>query len=261
MNKKEKLLLELVNKYTNEYVEEPIVQAMKNGYIDVFLRVGNARVLLEVIKDYNTPCSHEINKLSIQNVTEDDINRLEEITCNGHQWRENDDLFFGKLLAKTCNKKCLLPFLYRQLNWVCISMLAAQYLSSLIIMRSSLELLINVATPKRSGGMTERIRSIEYLSSNEQDQIKGLWDTLCSWDHPYEKWLKKICTKYIMYKPIHHMALFEECAGLFDKILDVYCIMAIEHFQLNIENNIKQKEHPALILDNYPFLASRISKD
>ncbi len=258
MKKDEKYILELVNKYTNEYVGEPIVQAMKNGYIDVFLRVGNVLLLLAVIKDSSIPCSHEINKLSFQNVTEDDISRLGKLACKD-QWDENDGSYFGKILSKTCDKKCLLPFIYRQLNWICISILAAQYLSSIIIMRSSLELLINLATPDRSSGMKKRIESLTYLSNSEHKQIYRLWEILCSWDHPYEKWLKNICTTYMMHKPLHHMGYFEECASLFDKMLDVYCIIAIEHFHLNIENNIKQKEHSALKLDNYPFLTSRIS--
>lgn len=259
-NKEKKMetqIIRLVMEYAKSYADEPIMQSIKEDF-SVSLRIGNARVLLKITEMSITPCSHEIDKLRIQSLKIEEIDRLEKLS-NLKEWKEEDRSLFRKTIAKTCSKKCLLPFLYHQMNWICISILAAQYLNSVIIMRSSLEFLINVSTPTRSGGMRERISNLKYFSADEQDEIYELWKNLCSWSHPYENWIKKICPIFISYKPMYHSALFKECIELFEKILDVYCVIVIEHYHMDLKKFSKIKDGLPLQLEYYPMLLKRLS--
>ena len=76
-----------------------------------------------------------------------------------------------ELLKNDSSKKHLLSYLLRELNWVTISILSASYISAHVLLRSSFELLIGIAT-KVNGKMGERIESIEFLSIEEQKIVK-----------------------------------------------------------------------------------------
>lgn len=127
-------------------------------------------------------------------------------------------------------------------------------------MRSSLEFLINVSAPTKSGSMKKRINGIEYFSTDEKDEIYRLWKKLCSWVHPYESWIKKMCPIYISCEPLrYHPVLFEECVELLEKVIDVYCVIIIEHYHMDLKRFFKTKNGLPLQLEYYPMSLKRLS--
>jgi hypothetical protein len=125
-------------------------------------------------------------------------------------------------------------------------------------MRSVFELLINLATTQ-SGGMSKRVDGVPYLTLDEKRTIKRTWKELCSWGHPYEKWLENICPIYISYKPImYHPKHFEGCVNLLEKIIDIYLVVSKEYFGMDTDR-LREKNKGGLIdFSAFPIFQSRM---
>jgi hypothetical protein len=165
-------------------------------------------------------------KLAILNevIESEDFNELQERI----NIEEVEDVF-----SDFSSRKCLLTYLSRELNWITISILSASYVSSMILMRATFELITGIAS-RDTGGMVCRIASISFVNESEKDALKKLWNRLCAWGHPYGKWLKEICPIYSAHEPVYHKALCEMCIGELEKIVDFYVVVALAKYEIKI---------------------------
>ena len=112
---------------------------------------------------------------------------------------------------------------------------ATDYIGSIVLMRALFELLIGISTEEKSS-MSERIKSIKFLSNHEQQDLKALWNNLNSWTHPYGKWLNNVCPKLYGTGRNHNRQLFIECLEFSNKILDFMLLVAVEVLLLSIDS-------------------------
>ena len=136
------------------------------------------------------------------------------------------------IISNQINKKHLLSYLLREIDWIAVSILSASYISSLILIRSIFELLIGIATNK-IGSMSERIKSIDYLSEEEHKSIKKCWDKLNAWAHPYGKWEKNVCPIYYSHVPLYHPTHYKECISTLTTLTDFFLTIATEKFKIS----------------------------
>jgi len=115
---------------------------------------------------------------------------------------------------------------------------ATDYLGGIILLRSIFELLIGIATTENSSIMRAKIFSINYLESNEKDNLQTLWNELSAWAHPYGKWTKNICPILYGCGQNYHQEMFSRCLSYSDQILDLLLVITIDHFKLSPENYI-----------------------
>jgi hypothetical protein len=115
---------------------------------------------------------------------------------------------------------------------------ATDYLGGIILLRSIFELLIGIATTENSSIMRAKIFSINYLESNEKDNLQTLWNELSAWAHPYGKWTKNICPILYGCGQNYHQETFRQCLSYSDQVLDLLLVITIDHFKLNPENYI-----------------------
>ena len=114
---------------------------------------------------------------------------------------------------------------------------ATYYLGGIILLRSIFELLIRIATTENSS-MRAKISSINYLESNEKDNLQTLWNELSAWAHPYGKWTKNICPILYGCGQNYHQETFKRCLSYSDQVLDLLLVITIDHFKLSPKNYI-----------------------
>jgi len=246
-----KKLKNLIAVYLNSLAIKPAMESIDNNP-SVAFRLGNILVTLGKSMEIMRSSMHEFNELECSQVPEKDLQRLKDIT-EKNEWSENDFTFFGNIISKTCSKKCLLPYIHRQINWIAVSICNASYLSALILMRSIFELMINLLASKEKEGTREKINSILIFGDETKKEVKKTWELLCSWNHPYKKWLKSMCSKYIAHKPLYHPEHFQSSVVFLEKIIDLYLIVCKENFKMNVAVFQKEIEKNLIDLSNYPL--------
>ena len=231
---------------------------MKSVEEDILVgyKLGNVLVLLNASEQSIGNIGYEFSPVQSSDINGGDIQRLKHIT-EKEECSQCDIDFIGHLTSITCSKKCLLPYIDRQMNWIVVSILCASYLSSIVLMRSIFELLINVSTTQ-NGSMGTRIKGISFLDNDEKRAIKRTWDELCSWNHPYKKWLENMCPIYISNKPMYHPKYFEDCVNLLEKIQDLYLVISKEHFKMDIGVFHQQGKEVPIDLSDLPLFRRKI---
>ena len=111
---------------------------------------------------------------------------------------------------------------------------ATDYLGSIILMRSLFELLIGIST-EVTGGMAERLDSIEFLYSDEKKSLKKFWRILCERAHPYRKWLKEVCPIAYGSGRAYQPHMFKQCLAYSDNLLDFMLTAIVEILHLSSE--------------------------
>ncbi|MHC4479276.1 MAG: hypothetical protein ACYTEL_26960 [Planctomycetota bacterium] len=137
------------------------------------------------------------------------------------------------IFSEFCSRKCLLTYLAREVKWIAISIFSASYVSSMILMRATFELIVGIAS-RDTDGMVSRIASISFIDESEKDTLKKVWYRLCAWGHPYGKWLKDICPIYSAHEPIYHKALCNMCIEELEKIVDFYVVVALAKYEIKL---------------------------
>lgn len=154
MSEEYKMPLEQMRQVLNREVVEPFIESMCTD-IEVSLKLSNALYLTRFTEILITESlSNQVKSSQIPR------NIKEQFLFLG---------YFGKLYQSS---------LYL--------LGATDYLGSIVLMRSLFELLVGIST-EITGSMKERISSIDFLSSEEKNNVKKFWDNLCSWSHPYGK--------------------------------------------------------------------------
>jgi len=176
---------------------------------------------------------------------------MEEFIKTGNFTQEASDI-----MELFSSRKHLFTYLIREFQWVVISILAASYLSAHVIMRSVFELLVGIAT-KQTGVMSERINSIEFLSSEEKKDVKKLWKALNGWAHPYNKWTKEICPIFISHEPMYHPELCRQCLEEIEKLVDLLLVIGIEKFEIRSQDISSPVKNHEFDTSNLPFFQKR----
>ncbi len=169
-----------------------------------------------------------------------------------------------KIINQHINKKHLLSYLIREINWISVSILSASYISSLILIRSIFELLIGIAT-SQAGSMAGRIESINYLSKEEHKLIRDAWNKLNAWAHPYGKWEKEICPVYYSNHPLYHPKIYRECFSCLALLTDLFLTITVERFKISpkeIMDSSKQvgSEIIADYFEKFPLFINRLKR-
>jgi len=149
--------------------------------------------------------------------------------------KKHDDA--GETIEAVREKTLFLGYLGRLYKSALLLIGATDYLGGIILLRSIFELLIGIATTE-NGGMRAKISSINYLESNEKDNLQTLWNELSAWAHPYGKWTKNICPILYGCGQNYHQEMFRRCLSYSDQILDLLLVITIDHFKLSPENYI-----------------------
>ena len=111
---------------------------------------------------------------------------------------------------------------------------ATDYLGSIILMRSLFELLIGIST-EVTGGMADRLDSIEFLDSDEKKSLNKFWRTLCERAHPYGKWLKEVCPIAYGSDRVYQSHMFKQCLAYSDNLLDFMLTVIVEILHISSE--------------------------
>jgi len=156
------------------------------------------------------------------------------------------------------SQKYLLAYVSREVNWIIVSIMSASYISSLILMRSLFELLVNVAT-RTKGNMKDRIHSILFLQEDEHKKILKLWYRLCGWSHPHGRWVKEVCPVYATHAPSFHKRLCEHCLDELCCLVDIYAVIALCKYEISIDPSSQPMQDPSAILNGLGMLEKRIA--
>jgi len=124
-------------------------------------------------------------------------------------------------------------------------------------MRSIFELTINLLANNTEVGMSEKIDNISFFDDNQKRGIKKTWRSLCSWSHPYEKWLKNMCSRYMAHPPLYHPEHFKTSIEFLEEVMDLFLVVCKEHFKMNIKNLGKRIETQWIDLSKFRLFASR----
>jgi hypothetical protein len=155
-------------------------------------------------------------------------------------------------------QKYLLRYVLREFNWIIVSIMSASYISSLVLMRSLFELLINVAT-RKTGNMKDRVDSISFLHKDERKEILKLWRRLCAWSHPHGRWIKEVCPFLQQHTPFFHKRLCELCLDELCCLVDIYAVTALCKYGISIDPSSQPLRDPNATLNGLGMLKKRIA--
>jgi hypothetical protein len=144
----------------------------------------------------------------------------------------------GETIEAVREKTLFLGYLGKIYKSALLLIGTTDYVGGIILLRSIFELLIGIATTENSSIMSAKIFSINYLESNEKDNLQTLWNELSAWAHPYGKWTKNICPILYGCGQNYHQETFRQCLSYSDQVLDLLLVITIDHFKLNPENYI-----------------------
>jgi hypothetical protein len=253
----------VVSKYLDTYVSMPALETVTKN-VEGQARVASLGSLFLIVADSVKDHGIDYDKEYLVNLSKEEVKaRIESfgkyIELQEASTAENNEnvLAAAEYLSNDSSKKYLLEYLIRELKWIIVSLLSASYISSFVLMRSSFELTVGIAT-RETGGMTDRIHSIQGLDEEERKKVKNLWYRLCAWGHPYGKWQKEVCPIYVSCKPIYHPKLFSLCLGELIELIDFFVVIAIRKFELNTVELKRQLLEENISLADLQLLRSRL---
>ncbi len=223
-------LKSIVKKYIDDYVNNPIHDLID---IDIITHLNFPTIIIliktttdEILKD---GLAFDKNLIQNLNDKEKELYRsvLEEYIKTG---KENTDII--KIFKNHNSKKHLTFYAIRELNWALISIMSASYISANILMRSILELLINISTSNRESVGT-RINNINFLNEDEKRKVKKYWKILNSWTHPYDHWINSFCPIYISHNPEYNKKYCEQSLDYLIFLTDFFITIGIEKFKIS----------------------------
>ena len=253
-------LIDIIRGYLDTNVTKPTIETLEKDLF-VIHKLGTLLISLRLASELINEKGIEFDRDYLQQLPRDEIEKRIDIYENFISSESSNPEEINKeaheLLRNDSSKKHLLAYLLREINWVTISILSASYISAHVLLRSSFELLIGIATNEK-GKMGERIESIKFLSTDEQQIVKKLWRKLCGWGHPYEKWEKEICPIYVAHEPLYHPRLCKECIEKFEILLGLFLVVALEKFEINKADLTKIIHKYQIDFSKFPILNNRI---
>lgn len=170
----------------------------------------------------------------------------------------------GETIQAAREKTLFLGYLGKIYQSALLLIGATDYLGAMILIRSVFELLVGIATTK-NGSMRDRISSIIILDGDEKRNLQRLWNDLSAWAHPYGKWAKNICPKFYGTGRNYHPAVFRQCLGYSDRILDFLLTITVDHFKLGLDtytNKYREISERAQMMEmsNLQMFEKRLAK-
>jgi hypothetical protein len=155
MDKNDKKLYTLIQHYLKKYINDPIQNFIKKDSID-FLKISTEVVLLNLIYE-NIINSNEIvdkSKLEYLEYSKKDeyLKGLKNYLLDGKEKEIVNNLFDMLLVNKE-----LIPYLFRELNWIIISLLSSSYVSVHVLIRCVFESIVKFLTKDKNAGMADKI--------------------------------------------------------------------------------------------------------
>ena len=231
MDKDNEKLYALVQDYLKNYINIPIENFIEKDPID-FLKISTQVLLLNLIYENIINSDEIIDKSKMMYLEyskkEEYINELKKFLVSSKE-TETVNGFFDLLLID----KVFIPYLFRELNWILISLISSSYISVHILIRCVFESIIKFLTKDKNVGMADKIDGITILTSGNKKFLKKYWNRLNSWAHPYEHWIKKICPVYIKHTPIFHKELFSDCINDLHILFELLILMSIKIFNVS----------------------------
>lgn len=257
-------LKEAILAYLDTRVKEPALQTVDRELTvqqDIISILGIYKVTEELILDHGS----DIDTQSLYSLSREDLQNTVDILRPFIAQPDDTDLsaIANPIIDKYLNKKHLFAYLGREINWIAVSLLSASYISSMILIRSMFELLIGIAT-NTTGGMSDRIESITYMTENEHEAIRKSWNKLNAWTHPYGKWEKEVCPVFVSHKPLYHPTLYQIGITEFRMLADMFLVITIEKFAIpaaEIMNAMKERSLDQITdLEKFVFFIERLRK-
>jgi hypothetical protein len=149
-----KKLEKVVEKYLDHYVKIPAFQTVRNDF-DLQNRLLNILRIFNTSRDYIIRDGQDIDEDYLRELSKNEVlirmQTLEQFIAEAKtstiETIGNAEVH--RVLQNGSTNKVLLPYLNRKINWIVISILSASYISANILMRSTFELLIGLATKKQ----------------------------------------------------------------------------------------------------------------
>lgn len=231
MDKKDKQIYNAICKYLSYYINEPIKQLIDKNPI-ANLKIATQFSFIKILTENTLESKNLIDETRIRTW---DIEKKEEYLSSLKNFIKtgNEDNNTKYILENMILNKSVLPYIFREMNWILISILSASYISSHILIRSIFELIINYMTSKKNCGMADRIDAIGILDSNQKKYLKKHWRSLNEWAHPYEHWLNSTCPIYIMHTPMYHEKLCDDCIYDLQINIELLIIMSLKVFMID----------------------------
>lgn len=255
LKKKKEKVKEYVLKYVESQTSNPVVVSFDENP-DIAIKLGNLLVAFNACIEAVGNLKYDFCMESSSSISEDDIRRLEILTTK-KCLSEDDKVFFGHVISRSCSKVCLIPYISKQINWIVVSILSAHYLSSIILMRSIFELTIDLLADNTEVGKGKKIDNMSFFDDNQKRDIKKTWRSLCSWSHPYGKWLKNMCSIYMAHPPLYHPEHFRTSIEFLEKVMDLFLVVCKEHFKMNVQDLRKRVETLSIDLSDFGLFRSR----
>jgi hypothetical protein len=238
MDKQDKKIYTFVQHYLKKYINDPIQNFIEKDSVG-FLKISTQIVLLNLLYENIIGSSEIIDKSKLEYLEHPKKNEylrgLEDYLRNGEENEIANNLFDTLLIDKK-----LIPYLFRELNWIIISLLSSSYVSVHILIRCAFETIIKFLTKNKNAGMADKIAGISILTDRNKKYLKKYWNRLNGWAHPYGHWIKKICPVYVMHDPIYYKELFADCVNDLHVLFELLIIMSIKIF--NVSENEYKKE-------------------
>lgn len=261
-----KELKKLVSDYLDTYVSNPALETVIED-IEGQADIANQIILVDKVINYIKKSGISYDREFLSGLPKEEIEdrikvlsryiELEEL--EGNSSPHNDEIIdkAAEYLSGGSSKKYLLEYFARQMHWINISILSASYISALILMRSTFELIVGIATIK-NGSMSDRIKAIAILSLEEKSEIKKLWNHLCAWSHPYGKWAKEVCPVFLQYDPMYHSELFNVCLKKLNKLTDFFLVISMSKYDLDAVELSLLLGDSRIKVDRYKMFQSRL---
>jgi len=240
-NLSKKRLQKVIEGYLDRNVKIPTFQTIEKDFTAQD-KLADILLISLVMIEYIQKQGLDFDKDYLEQLPKQEIGEhkevIEKFVQTGHLSQEAIEI-----LQSASSRKYLLGYLFRELNWVAISILSASYLSAHIIMRSVFELLI-VITTRKTGSMNKRINSISFLSLQEREEIENLWKDLCGWVHPFSKWVEEMCPIFVSHGPIYHPVLCKKCLEELEELVDLLLVVGLRKFKISSKDiSTKIKAH------------------
>ena len=255
MDESSNKLYNLVQQYLKNYIDDPIKNFIEKEPVD-FLKISTQVLLLNLIYENiinNNEIIDESKFKYLDHSKKDDyLKELNKYIISGKESDVVNNLFDLLLVDKV-----FIPYLFREINWILISLLSSSYISVHILIRCVFESIIKFLAKEKNVGMSDKIDSITVLTDENKKYLKMYWKRLNSWAHPYEHWIKKICPIYVSHTPIYHNELFNDCLNDLHVIFELLIIISIKIFKVS-EKIFKKNILTGIELFNYHLIDKNI---
>lgn len=159
-----KKIQQIFDQWLNSKVRTPAFETIKYGLLEQ-TRIANAVALLNTLIKFILNNKYDIDLDYLQSLPKNELsirfNKLNKFieNCNKEEYISND---IGIILKDGVLKKHLCLYVDREIHVIVLLIMATSYISAMILIRSTFELLIGIAT-RTNGPMKNKINSVVFF--------------------------------------------------------------------------------------------------